>query len=154
MSGKTGKILGGIALAPFVLIALGVAYCEANKAYWDHQVKLMCEKDGGVTVFEKVYLTKEDRKNIRVRNIKNETKDEIYYSEFNSETIRNGNPKLLKNEYFLYRTSDNKMLGKQIDYARIGGDIPTGILHPSSFSCDKAGVSTEIQNAIFIIKEN
>lgn len=63
MKSRTQKIINWIIAAPFLLLgaALVVAllylvYCEANKAYWDSKVRELCEKDGGVTVFEKVEL--------------------------------------------------------------------------------------------------
>ncbi len=33
------KAIKWILLTPVILIALGIAYCEANKAYWDHRVR-------------------------------------------------------------------------------------------------------------------
>jgi len=136
-----------------ILCAISLTACATpSQVYWDHKVKELCEKDGGVTVYEKVELTQEERKNIKIRNIKYATENDAYYSEFHSQAIKEGNPKLLKNEYFLYRNADKKLLGKQVDYTRIGGDIPTGVSHDSSYSCDQVGVSTEIQNAIFVIK--
>lgn len=153
MSNKTGKKLGRVVLAPFVLIALGIAYCEANKAYWDHRVKEMCEKDGGVTVFEKIYLTKYDKKNMRLRDVSHANQKDDYYSEFHSESIKYGSPEILKTIFLIYRSLDKKVIGRQVDYMRVGGDMPNGVSHPSSYNCDKAGISTEIEKLIFIVEE-
>ncbi|MBK8306680.1 MAG: hypothetical protein IPL00_06020 [Gammaproteobacteria bacterium] len=49
-----GKAIKWILLLPLILAGLGIAYCEANKAYWDHRVRELCKKDGGVTVFERI----------------------------------------------------------------------------------------------------
>ncbi|MBK9667618.1 MAG: hypothetical protein IPO61_18090 [Gammaproteobacteria bacterium] len=54
-----GKAIKWILLLPLILAGLGIAYCEANKAYWDHRVRELCKKDGGVTVFERVLLMRE-----------------------------------------------------------------------------------------------
>ncbi|MFZ1834958.1 MAG: hypothetical protein WAU27_19245, partial [Pseudomonadales bacterium] len=51
-----GKAIKWILLLPLILAGLGIAYCEANKAYWDHRVRELCKKDGGVTVFERIDL--------------------------------------------------------------------------------------------------
>lgn len=145
------KILKWILLSPVVLVLLGIVFCEINKAYWDHQVKLMCEKDGGVTVYEKIELTKLDRKNIKLHDVKYARPDDKYFSTFSSKTIRKGFPEMIKGEFLVYRTIDKKIIGRQIGYGRVGGDFPTGF-HPSSFSCDQAGVSTQIEPLLFEIK--
>ncbi|MEZ5538780.1 MAG: hypothetical protein R3E63_02230 [Pseudomonadales bacterium] len=35
------------------------AYCEANKAYWDHKIKAVVREDGGVTIYQKITITTE-----------------------------------------------------------------------------------------------
>jgi len=53
------SVIKFIALTPLILIGLVVmafVFTLLNKAYWDYRVKQMCEKDGGVTVYEKVEL--------------------------------------------------------------------------------------------------
>ena len=42
------KAIKWILLTPVILIALGIAYCEANKAYWDHRVRELCQKEGSI----------------------------------------------------------------------------------------------------------
>ena len=132
--------------------ALLYACATPSQVYWDNKVKELCEKDGGVTVYETVELTKEEKEKLQIRNTKYATKNDMYYSEIYSENISDGNPKIFKTKYLIFRSSDKKLIGKQVDYGRIGGDIPNGISHPSSYSCDKAGISTEIEKEIFIIK--
>ena len=53
------KVLISIPLVLIGLVILAFAYTELNKAYWDYRVKELCEKEGRVTVFETVELTKE-----------------------------------------------------------------------------------------------
>ncbi|MEO1768095.1 hypothetical protein, partial [Thiobacter aerophilum] len=36
-----------IPLAFVVLLLLAISFFEGRKAYWDYQVRKMCEKDGG-----------------------------------------------------------------------------------------------------------
>jgi hypothetical protein len=49
-------------LVPLILIGLAIAGTEFNKAYWDHKVRELCEKDGGVTVYEAIELSPEEFK--------------------------------------------------------------------------------------------
>lgn len=160
MSNKTGKVIGGILLAPFVLIALGIAYCEANKAYWDHKVKELCEKDGGVKVFEKLKLTKEeyeknDGKNgaIHVMPERTSLRNHEYAWKSIDTVLHESNPDVWRTEYVTYRKSDRKELGKWITYTRRGGDMPTGISHDSSFSCsDIANFDKNLTKKIFLFE--
>jgi hypothetical protein len=138
---------------PVALLSVAVLYffyCEANKAYWDYRVKEMCLKDGGVTVYEKVKLTKEERNQLRFRDVSHVTSDDVYYSEFDNETIKNGTPEVFKMTLFIYRNNDQKLLGKKVTYGRRGGDFPSGIAHPSSYSCNQIkGLDTNIELSIF-----
>ena len=54
------SVIKFIALTPLILIGLVVLafiFTLLNKAYWDYRVKQMCEADGGVTVYERVFLS-------------------------------------------------------------------------------------------------
>ena len=51
-----GRVLAWVALTPIVVLVAGIGGCEVRKAYYDSQVRKMCEKDGGVTVIESVTL--------------------------------------------------------------------------------------------------
>jgi len=154
------KIIGWLIASPFVLVAGGIAFCELNKAYWDHKVKQWCEKDGGVTVFEHVELTQEeyernDGKNGFIRVMSNDTSlDYHQYAWKSTKTeINKTNPEVWRSEYITYRKSDEKILGKWVTYTRRGGDVPTGISHPSSFSCtDILDFESNPTSKVFSIK--
>ena len=161
MSNKTGKIIGGLVFVPFVLIALGVAYCEINKAYWDHKVKELCEKDGGVSVFEKVEISRKDHPNLIndqgvliIKTKDNANSEDPYYILYKDNIVLNKeNPYVWRSEYAIVRKSDGKELGVQTMYSRRGGDIPTGISHESHFSCNKIKDSnSNLTKAIFTIR--
>ena len=133
-------------------VVLLCACATPSQVYWDHKVKELCEKDGGVTVYETVELTMDEKEKLHIRNVKYATKNDMYYSEIYSENIMGGDPKIFKTEYLIFRNHDKKLIGKQVDYVRLGGDVPNGVSHSSSYSCDKAGVSTEIEEKIFTTK--
>jgi hypothetical protein len=56
------KLIKWLLFAPIVLIGLGVLGTELNKAYWDSKVKALCEKEGGVTVFEKMEISRKQKR--------------------------------------------------------------------------------------------
>jgi len=156
-------LIGWIVAIPITLILLlilAVGFYEGRKAYWDHKVTKMCEEDGGVTVYERVELTRKEFENIGGNEYgqipvpsMRLTKDNYpYYSELLTIQIRDGNPKVYKNEGRIFRKSDNKLLGLMISYGRSGGDFPTGF-HPSNFGCaDLKTIRLDVEKQVFVIE--
>ncbi|MCF7982638.1 MAG: hypothetical protein K9K86_11700, partial [Pseudomonadales bacterium] len=108
-------------LIPLVLIGLVILfyiYTELNKAYWDSKVRALCEKDGGVTVYEVVNLTKDEYlqnegKNglIRVMSKRTSKKEHQYAFVSKTNVINAKKPYVRRTEYVTYRKADNKQLG-------------------------------------------
>ena len=123
-------VVGVVILFTPALISNGV------KAYYDQQVRELCAKDGGVKVYETVRLPESEFK--RWRNSVGLTDNnpmESYLPEFETQYIREGNPKLLRYQYRVVRRSDGKVLGESIRYVRSGGDLPGPWERGTSFSC-------------------
>ena len=136
------KVAKRIITIPISLIIFGVIYCEINKAYWDHQVKKMCEKDGGVTVYQKINLTPEELKVLGGYNFYVRAPAEKYAKTFDQYVsvsadyqINATSPYVYRSETTILRRSDKNPLGKEVSYSRVGGDFPSGIMSESSFSC-------------------
>lgn len=158
-------IIKVIALTPLVLIGLvmlAFIFTLLNKSYWDYRVKQMCEKDGGVTVYEKVELSEEEYKKyggraepIRVPLEDSSSTNFFYVKKWLVHTLHKTNPEVIKSEFVVYRKYDGKKFGKMITYTRSGGDFPTIIGHPSGFSCrDIPGFKLNLEQQIFSVKEN
>ncbi len=154
------KVLISIPLVLIGLLILAFSYTELNKAYWDYRVKELCEKDGGVTVFETVFITKQQYlKNdgykgmIRILSERTTKPYHEFYWKNKDTIINKSNPQVVRSEYVTYRKLDEKQLGKWVTYSRRGGDFPTGISHPSSFSCRNiAGFKRSAAKEIFLIE--
>jgi len=158
------SVIKFIALTPLILIGLVVLafiFTLLNKAYWDYRVEKMCEKDGGVTVYEKVELTQEEYKKyggikgaIRVPPKTASDADEyLYLYRFEEkEIINKSNPSVYRWEATIYDKSNNKAYGKVVSYHRGGGDFPTIIGHPSGFDCKDIGIELGLRQ-FFILKE-
>ena len=121
-------LVGWIVAIPFILVVIAFLFCEANKAYWDSQVREMCEKDGGVTVYETVTLTREQYlKNdgykgmITIAPESNSKPHHEFYKKQTNTIIKKSNPKVIRSEYITYRKTDNKKLGTWVTYGRGGG---------------------------------
>ena len=156
-----------ISLIPLILIGLVVLafiFTLLNKVYWDYRVKQMCEKDGGVTVYEKVELTQEEYKkhdgeNGIISSVPSENTSaalhSLYLSKQSTSILRKAIPEVVRYEFLIYRKRDGKQLGKMVTYYRSGGDFPTIIGHPSGFSCrDIPDFKLNVEQQIFSVKEN
>ena len=155
------KLLFLIPLALMGFVVLFYIYTELNKAYWDKKVRRLCEKDGGVTVYEEIELFKSNyptlkftSKNSLILPSEQETKGkEPFFYRFSSQVLRAGDPEIRKYEDFIVMREKKKVLGKRIIYSRVGGDFPTGISHHSSFSCrDIRSINTNLSTSIFHIQ--
>jgi hypothetical protein len=135
------KILKWFILGPVLLLIVVFSGCELNKAYWDYQVTKMCKKDGGVTVYEKVDISKKE--NTELFNILGDLKlphekykkNLPYYYTYSNYYIRSKNPSVLRGETAVISSSTGRSLGKEIVYTRSNGDFWIDYSFPSSFSC-------------------
>ncbi|MDT3735112.1 MAG: hypothetical protein ROZ00_02690 [Denitratisoma sp.] len=145
------KLLLIIPGAFVLLLLLAVGFFEGRKAYWDYRVKQMCEKDGGLKVFEPItishsqFLAWGGQEGIRGVPIPHESEnrsDILVFRRTADETLRSGSPEVRRDTTEFVRRSDRKVLGKYVYFARRGGDFPT-IAHESSFGCKVTGPVTE-----------
>jgi hypothetical protein len=156
--GIAGKVIAGVVLAPIVILVGGIGGCEARKAYYDWQVRKMCEKDGGVTVFERVTLSREEYKQVGVAigemplSETDEHSRSLFFSTTAIEQLRAANPQIYRRETKIVRRSDRKEISRQVQYGRIGGDFPT-FAHPSSFGCSDLRMQLDIEKQTFQLKE-
>lgn len=138
-------ILGWVLMIPIVIIGLlilAIGFFEARKAYWDYKVREMCEKDGGVRVFETVRLDRQQYSLILNQfgqlspPLENKAADNVpIVRKFTSTYIRRNDPEVRRDELVVIRRSDEKVLGVSVSYSRVGGDLIA--LHPSNFSCSE-----------------
>lgn len=151
-------LIGWMLAIPLFLLALVILvifFYEGRKAYWDYQVTKMCKKDGGATVFENIKVSYFEYMNLGGVNdaipvppeeYKN---DSPYFARTVRQDIREWNPEVKKRITKIIRDVDGAILGMQISYSRIGGDLIA--LHPSSYSCRNVeGISLDIEKQIFI----
>lgn len=133
------KMLLLIPAALVILLFLAIGFFEGRKAYWDYQVREMCEKDGGVKVYETVKLPSEmlnqwGQVSFQIPTKQNAKPLDDYYFEWDVHHYLRGSPEVWRNHFTLVRVKDKKILGEAIGYSRRGGDFP-GPWHESSFGC-------------------
>lgn len=121
-----------IALIPIVLVVLWIllpypfrliGWYESRQV--DAQMEELCKKDGGLKIYETVALPVDQLK---------PNGSPIFFKTWNKsgggymfiakdEYLKKDKPTLSKTTYMIVREADQKVLGVQITYRRIGGDI-------------------------------
>ncbi|HSH30409.1 MAG TPA: hypothetical protein VK971_10915 [Thiohalobacter sp.] len=153
------KLIVLIPVAIVAVIAIAFAFYEGRKAYWDYRIRVMCEDDGGVTIFDNVAVTDEHVSSLpRVDGLlgvapENLAKaSEPVFSRIDRTSIRDGEPSVIRYEQKIIRRNDGEIIATAVMYARSGGDIPS-MAFPSSYYCpDQREINREI-NQIFRIEE-
>ena len=123
----------------------------------DAKVRELCEKDGGIKVYETVRLPAEKFRRytqflttVPFQELK---EDDEYYLVWNVSELKDGNPNLSSDHFQIIRRSDLRILGEATSYIRKGGDVP-GPWHISSYRCpDKATDSFLIRRTFLIDEE-
>jgi len=153
------KLIKWLLFAPIVLIGLGVLGTELNKAYWDSKVKALCEKEGGVTVFEKMEISISDYPDIKLSSNnqlimpseRNAKPEDPFFYRYRMDYLHRGFVDVVRHEQSIIRGQDRKVLSTHISFGRGGGDFPTGF-HPSHYSCKDRDENTRIYGSTVIVK--
>lgn len=140
-------------VAVSVAVFLGLLWMAAGEKWWfDYQVRDLCAKDGGVKVYETVKLPAElvsEYGGARLPSKERAKPEDKYYYEMDVQYIKHGNPEMWRDNFKVYRRSDQKLIGESVKYARRGGDLP-GPWHPSSFICPSIGTKPSLEDSIFL----
>ena len=159
-----GKFIGAIFLTPvFMIVSLlfVYVYTEINIGYWDYRVAQMCKAEGGVTIYEKVYISREnnpeyftDRGILDITTKKGSQDEDCYDYVHVTETkyLKKTSPEIVKFTDYFYRKSDEKLMGKTVDFYRSGGSFPVPPFGEidGSFSCNDLGININDHHTIFI----
>ena len=153
-----------VALASIVLAILGllivvVVFFIAEQAYWDSQVRKMCEKDGGVKILEKLRISKKEsdllpragENKLGVAFKEMAKPNTPAYAELSQTQIKSGNPSVVREEVVVKRRTDGAIVAKWIMYTRSGGDIPS-YGHPTSFRCPETDKLMDDLQPLFIVE--
>ena len=84
-------------------LASCTSYFPGQKSYWDSQVKELCERDGGSTVYEVIELTQEQYKSLGgfdgglpVPELRADRPGYPYVREWSETRIRESNPEVIQ----------------------------------------------------------
>lgn len=121
---------------------------------WDAKVRELCNKDGGVTVYERIRLSESEYRRLRdlgrsIAPVKDLAPYESpYISEQTCEVLRKGVPAVYRVETSVVRRSDGKILSRSVNYFRQRDGFISG------FGCRDVDVPVDITGATFEIVED
>jgi hypothetical protein len=123
----------------------------------------MCKKDGGVTVYDRVHISKADitrrvlpmtadgRLGFTVKELAHPQAP--VYSVEHITYLRDGSPRVQRMESLVMRRADNALVARWVVYSRTGGDFPTGLSEATTFICpDLQQMTSDLHNKLFIIE--
>ncbi len=138
-----------------ILVALVVAFtlsgCE--QAVVDAQMEVLCKQDGGMKIYEKVVLPKDQFTKYGSAPFFFEgwgKSGGLYQFVDEFEQIRPNKPSLSKFKFIVIRKTDNKILGTYVHYQRIGGDVLPRLGPDSSSNCPPKTDSDVFLKNIFV----
>ena len=144
-----------IYMALLVFVVCGcTGYMPGQKAYWDDQIKALCDSEGHVRILEPVVLSKQQAYSmprtegkIALRmQIAEPVNDPVYARIEKATRLRERDPEVVRADIAAIRRSDRQVLARWVEYSRVGGDPLTGVAHQSSFRCpDPRQVLNELQ---------
>ncbi|MDP2242367.1 MAG: hypothetical protein Q8K18_19690 [Burkholderiales bacterium] len=154
-------------LTPLFLIVIvslaGCAgYAPGQQSYWDAQVREMCLKDGGVTLYERIRISKTDidrrilpmtsdgRLSVAIKELAHPDAP-VYGVERITTLHQEGNLRVSRRELQVIRRIDQVIVAKQVSYGRFGGDLPTGLVHDSSYGCPDRELRAARLAELFIV---
>ncbi len=140
--------------AAFLLLLAG---CERNTL--DRQMEELCKKDGGVKVYETVKLPASELETIWQYASTAKSRVDYYGPEYRAVSTREvligkdaraetGEGRLARLYWAIYRRSDDRLLGEQVEYRRNAGDPFTFGFQPSSAYCPQ--VERGLARSIFV----
>jgi len=141
------------------VIAGCMGWAPGQQSYWDEKVKEMCEKDGGVKIYEKLRVSKVDierlgrvggKIGVPVKELAHPNSPA--YSLMTVTNLREWNPRVSRVESIIIRRGDQAVVARSVVYARSGGDFPTGMSEGTSFSCpDSRKITSDLQE-LFVVE--
>lgn len=139
---KMAKVVAAILLAPIAVVVIGIGGCEARKAYYDWRVRQMCERDGGIAIYEHIRISPQTAArmsrvagHLSITYESSSPPSDVAFLRGEPQILRTGEPSIQRYEQSIVRRSDGKTVAKVVRYGRAGGDFPLTLSNPSTFSC-------------------
>lgn len=157
---KVGKVFAAILLTPIALVVLGIGVCEGRKAYYDWRVKQMCEKDGGISIYEHIRISPQTAArmsrvagHLSITYESSSPPNDVAFLRGEPEILRTSEPSIHRHEQSIVRRTDGKIVARMVRYGRAGGDFPLSLSNPSTFSCPEWPKYYSEIAKVFVVEE-
>lgn len=149
--------LFALVLGPILLVVAAAGGCEARKAYYDWQLRNMCEKDGGVSISERLQIdpsqvvhlpTVDGHVGVAPEALSDPAAPA--FGRLKQQVLRRGHQSLMRYEEEIVRRADGRIIARVVTYTRAGGDFPS-FAHPSLYSCPPATPYSEIERVFELV---
>lgn len=158
------KALVWLILTPFILIGcliLAVLCTLLYQAYWDWRVEVMCAREGGRFIHERIVLSpgeikrmQNEHDEIDLPDIEKVQRGDKYAFSSELEILHQGllGLRIQRLSFKVFRVKDYKLLAERISFSRVAGDFPFSASNSSGFRCPKFGDGSFYQH-IFTMDE-
>lgn len=172
---RTRLLCGGRALfrlvvaIPVAILVVGFSwfvYAEYRRNYWDDRVRELCGREGGIKVFERAIL-RDPRYLDAEMNIRIPAKlerqpgygpssfeakpEDIFFRQTVTTVIRDQSPRVARDDIFIVRNGDQKVLGQATSFGRVGGDF-LAVDFESRFRCPIDASESHLMKRVFIVE--
>lgn len=140
---STRRILLFLAIGLPLLVISYFAPSAYRKSQMDAEVDRLCAVDGGIKVFERIFLPSEKFDQFGNPNVPLSSSKAVQFSPYvidaelsevtKGDPSGRGTPTLRRYTSKIVRISDGKVLGIAVGYSRFGGESE-GPWHPSSYT--------------------
>lgn len=150
--------LNSLAMTAVLASLVGCALPTPTRLRLDAQLAKLCAKDAGVTIYETVPRPRSAFNEYgHIKPILGQFDrlygDDLVYEIETNDFVPGPNdgmrPRLLRHETRMHRRSDGKLLGKEVSYARIGGDVMNPG-QPTVKSCPPRGTPDDLLARLFV----
>ena len=148
---KRALIALGIVAAGLLIVGDLLDYQPGRQAYWDSRIRELCEKDGGITILERIRIAKGESIAVETK-ARAHPSSLVYAQTGNSTTLREGNPSVWRSEWVVVRRSDQAVVARAIQYSRAGGDFPT-VAQATWFACPDSSKMSADMHRLFLVTE-
>ena len=122
----------------------------------------MCAKDGGVTIFERVRVSKADvdrrvlpmaggMLSVAIKELAHPDAP-VYGVERITHVHEAGTLRVSRVEFLVMRRANQAVVAKEVSYGRFGGDFPTGLAHDSGYGCPDIKSNAANLAKLFIVE--
>jgi hypothetical protein len=144
-------------LALLIGMSFALSGC-VSQTFWDARIDRLCRQDGGMTLYERVWISAEEYRRlggvqgtIPLPNEQSAPSGYPFLAKQSRTVLSERDPRVYRAETLYFRASDGKVLGRLVRYHRVGGDLPIGD-HHSVYTCPSQDEATAAERSIYSIE--